>query len=186
MSPEQLARIYACPLPRAALWLPHIEATIDRYAIGDTLPRLSAWLANIGHESARLHYVREIWAPAQCPWQAGYEGRADLGNNQVGDGHRFMGRGLIQITGRANYRACGAALGLPLEDDPDLLEQPEYAAASAGWFWQANGLNRYADIGDFDGVCDLINRGRKTEREGDANGYADRLDLYRMALKVLG
>lgn len=71
----------------------------------------------------------EIWGPT--PAQSRYEGRKDLSNTQPGDGKRFMGRGLIQITGRENYRRAGAALGVPLLDKPELLEQVEWATASA-------------------------------------------------------
>ncbi len=184
MTVDELAAALGVRVDRAAQWHPHIEKAMADCGI-DTPIRQAMFLAQIGHESGHLRYVKEIWNPAQCPWQAKYEGRKDLGNTQPGDGERFMGRGLIQITGRANYRACGDALGLPLEEHPQMLEVPQFAAASAGWFWQANKLNRWADIGDFDGVSDVINRGRKTPQDGDANGYRERLALYHAAQQVL-
>lgn len=181
---SQLARIMQCKESKAALWHAHIVHAMDLFDISTPL-RITAFLAQIGHESGRLTYVRELWNPAQCPWQLRYEGRADLGNAQPGDGMRFMGRGLIQITGRANNRACGEALGLPLEEHPELLEEYDNAACSAAWFWATHGCNQYADIGDLDGVSDVINLGRKTVRVGDSNGYADRLAIYNRAKQVL-
>lgn len=184
MTADDLAAAIGARLERATLWLPHIEQAMQDWDI-DTPVRQAMFLAQIGHESGRLRYVKELWNPDQCPWQLRYERRRDLGNTQPGDGSRFRGRGLIQITGRANYRACGVALGLPLEAQPELLETMHHAAESAGWFWATNKLNRWADTGDFDGVSDVINRGRKTEKEGDANGYEDRLALYHAAQQVL-
>lgn len=93
-----------------------------------------------------------------------YGGR--YGNNLTGDGWRFRGRGLKQITFRANYEACGKALGLDLINNPDLLTEPQNAARSAGWFWKANNLNAFADSGDFTGMTRVIN--------GGLNGLADR------------
>lgn len=176
LNAADLAAILQCPLPRAALWAPHINNTLPRYDIV-TAPRLAAYLAQVGHESARLRYVRELWDPAKCPWQGKYEGRADLGNTQPGDGHRFLGRGLIQITGRDNYRRCAEALGLPLLTDPALLEQPAHAAESAAWFWQSHGLNELADAGNFRRITLRIN--------GGLNGYADRMALFSAARDAL-
>ena len=86
------------------------------------LKRVAAFIAQIGHESGQLKYVKEIWGPTAA--QARYEGRADLGNTVAGDGSKYRGRGLIQITGRANYKACGEALSLDLTNYPELLEKP--------------------------------------------------------------
>ena len=86
------------------------------------LKRVAGFIAQIGHESGQLKYVREIWGPTKA--QTKYEGRADLGNTVAGDGSKYRGRGLIQITGRANYMACGEALGLDLIKQPELLEKP--------------------------------------------------------------
>ena len=106
-----------------------------------------------------------------------YESRADLGNVRPGDGVRFRGRGLLQVTGRANYAACGKALGLDLLAQPELLEQTVNACRSAGWFWQTRGLNALADAGDQLKVTRRIN--------GGVNGLAERLALYQAARKVL-
>jgi hypothetical protein len=106
------------------------------------------------------------------------KGRADLGNTQPGDGAKFKGRGLIQITGRANYKACGAALGLDLETSPALLEQSENAAMSAAWFWNSRHLNAVADAGDVVKATKLINGGNI--------GLQERTELYEEALEIFG
>lgn len=176
MTADQLAAILACPLARAEQWLAPLTAAMEEFHI-DTPARQQAFIAQIGHESGRLQYVRELWNPAQCPWQARYEGRADLGNLNPGDGARFKGRGLIQITGRANYAECGHALGLDLQADPELLEQPDNAARSAAWFWHTRNLNPLADTGDFRLITKRIN--------GGLNGYGERLAILRRAQQVI-
>lgn len=90
---------------------------------------------------------------------------------------RYKGRGLIQVTGRANYERCGDALNLPLLDQPELLEQPIHACSSAGWFWQSHGLNELADSEKFITITRRIN--------GGTNGLAERLRYYQAAKRVL-
>lgn len=182
MTPENLAKAINCPLARAQKWMPFIDHAMKAYGI-DTDARVAAFLANVVHESGRLAYVRELWGPT--PAQQRYEGRIDLGNTQPGDGRKFCGRGLIQVTGRKNYEILGAALKLPLLDHPELLEQPGNAADSAGWFWATNKLNAFADAGDFDGACDKVNFGRKTLKDGDSNGYVERYALWKSLKLVL-
>ncbi|ELY6244241.1 glycoside hydrolase family 19 protein [Cronobacter universalis] len=104
-----------------------------------------------------------------------YGGR--FGNNMNGDGWKYRGRGLKQITFKANYEECGKALGLNLVDSPDLLLQDKYAALSAGWFWKANGCNQFADAGDVNGLTRRIN--------GGLNGLQDRIDRTKRAEGVL-
>ncbi|KAA8726734.1 glycoside hydrolase family 19 protein [Ewingella americana] len=101
-----------------------------------------------------------------------------FGNKAAGDGYKFRGRGLKQITFLDNYLACGRALGIDLISDPDLLLQDEYAARSAGWFWKANNCNRFADPGDFTGLTKCIN--------GGINGLPDRQARLLVAQKALG
>jgi len=137
--------------------------------------RVAAFIAQIGHESGQLVYLREIWGPTSA--QKGYEGRADLGNTVTGDGFKYRGRGLIQVTGRANYAACGEALGLDLINHPELLEQPQHACMSAAWFWATHGLNTLADADKFETITRRIN--------GGLNGQADRLNLWAKASAVL-
>ena len=100
-----------------------------------------------------------------------------MGNTAPGDGWKYRGRGLIQITGKGNYRACGEALGLELVAEPELLEKPQHACMSAAWFWATNGLNTLADAGDLYQITQRINGGQ--------NGATDRQALYTRALKVL-
>ena len=97
----------------------------------------------------------------------------------AGDGSKYRGRGLIQITGRANYKACGEALALDLINEPELLEKPQHACMSAAWFWASRGLNTLADAdaGSFSKITSRINGGQ--------NGAAERQALYAKALKVL-
>jgi len=175
MSADQLAEMLDIPFSLADKWASPLSQAMEEFNI-DTPQRQAAFIAQVGHESGRLRYVREIWGPT--PAQARYEGRADLGNIQPGDGKRFMGRGLIQITGRTNYYQCGAALGLPLTMQPELLEWPINAARSAAWFWDARGLNRFADAGDFFTLTKRIN--------GGTNGLADREELWAAAKLCLG
>ncbi|HHG5650489.1 TPA: glycoside hydrolase family 19 protein, partial [Pseudomonas aeruginosa] len=106
-----------------------------------------------------------------------YALRNGNGDEASGDGWRYRGRGLLQITGRSNYRAAGAGLGQPLEAEPELLEQPEWAALSAAWWWSTRGLNELADQGEFATITRRIN--------GGLNGQAERLALWERAKAVL-
>jgi putative chitinase len=171
---QQLLQILPNAGRNAGVFVPVLNAAMGKYGIV-TRPRIAAFIAQVGHESGQLRYVREIWGPTAQ--QAGYEGRADLGNKVPGDGFKYRGRGLIQITGRANYAACGEALGLDLVNQPTLLEQPQYAAMSAAWFWSTRGLNTLADQGQFAKITRRIN--------GGLTGQDDRQALYDKALKVL-
>ncbi|MDQ3059787.1 MAG: glycoside hydrolase family 19 protein [Pseudomonadota bacterium] len=165
---------------RAAAWQPYLHPACALFSI-DTPRRLAAFLAQIGHESGRLVYVREIWGPTAA--QTRYEGRLNLGNIRPGDGKRYMGRGLIQTTGRANYRTTRDGLRQFLMNVPDFealpaeLEKSDMAAMSAAWYWHSRNLNALADIGDFKNITLKIN--------GGLNGYADRQALYQAALWAL-
>jgi putative chitinase len=166
----QLAEAMDSSLARVNQWVEPLNNAMHRYEI-NTKPRIAAFLAQLGHESGRLFYVREI-ASGEA-----YEGRKDLGNTEPGDGRRFRGRGLIQITGRRNYTLCGIALELDLLNHPELLEKPEHAAMSAAWFWWNHKLNELADAGDFKKITRRIN--------GGYNGLADRIALHASSLKAL-
>jgi putative chitinase len=137
-----------------------------------TVARAAAFLGQILHETGGFQFMVEL-ASGDA-----YEGRADLGNTQPGDGRRFKGRGFIQLTGRANYAAAGRELGLPLEAQPELAAQPGIAARTAVWFWTRKGLNARADAGDVVGITRAIN--------GGTNGLAERQRLTDRALAVLG
>ena len=174
ITPQQLLQILPNAGQVSGVFAPVLNTAMNRYQIVGA-KRVAAFIAQIGHESGQLKYVKEIWGPTKA--QARYEGRADLGNTQPGDGSKFRGRGLIQITGRANYKACGEALGLDLINQPELLEKPQHACMSAAWFWSMKDLNTLADKGDFVKITRRIN--------GGLNGLADRQALYDKALKVL-
>lgn len=193
----------------AVQWLPHISQAAHRYQIDANPRRLAAWLGTIAHESARLtRTVENLNYSAQglaATWPARYAdmtgepnatarriarhpeqianltyaGRMGNGSAGSGDGWRYRGRGLIQITGRSNYAASGIALGLPdLIDTPELLEQPHYAALSAAEWWHRHGCNELADTGDMAAVTRKVN--------GGLTGLDDRLKLYSAAMAYLG
>ena len=170
----QLLQILPNAGRQAGVFVAALNTAMNRYGIVGKA-RVAAFIAQAGHESGQLRYVREIWGPTAQ--QLTYEGRADLGNTVKGDGSKFRGRGLIQITGRANYAACGEALGLDLINQPELLELSQHAAMSAAWFWSTKGLNTLADQGEFTKITRRIN--------GGLTGQADRQALYEKALKVL-
>lgn len=140
----------------------------------DTLLRVRHFIAQIAHESGEFRYVREIYSGKS--YDTGRKA-ANLGNTPEadGDGQKYRGRGLIQITGRSNYQRCSLALfgDTRLLDKPELLEQPDYAVRSACWFWKANNLNALADRDDIRAVTRRIN--------GGYNGIDHRVQLYERA-----
>jgi len=183
MQPQVLQRVYGLKPSLAIAWAPHVQAALDLAEI-NTAQRAACFIAQVGHESGSLRYTREIWGPTTQ--QKRYEpittlaGR--LGNKRPGDGRRYMGRGLIQTTGRANYALTTVMLrrlGIACPDfeaEPQLLELPRWAALSAGLYWRAKQLNRFADAGDFAELTRRIN--------GGYNGLAHRQALYTQALLV--
>jgi putative chitinase len=120
-------------------------------------------------------------AIANCVY-GGTWGAKNLGNKKPGDGWLYRGRGLIQITGLVNYTPCAAALGLDLINQPELLEQPEHAAMSAGWWWANHDLNELADAGRFQDIGSVINTGKPGRLP---HGADERKALYDRALQVL-
>ncbi len=175
---QQLIKILPNAGPKAGVFVPALNAAMGRYQIITPL-RIAAFIAQVGHESGQLRYVRELGNDAYLSKYDTGRLAASLGNTPEADrdGQLYRGRGLIQVTGRANYAACGEALGLDLLNHPELLELPEHAAMSAAWFWGSNGLNRLADSGDFVKITRRIN--------GGTNGLAERQEFYDRALKVL-
>jgi putative chitinase len=130
---EQIAAIlgaYSYDLP----FLPFFAQYLDDF---DTPQKMGMFIAQVGVESGNFRYTAELASGNE------YEGNLGLGNVQVGDGEKFKGRGLIQVTGRANYNACSRSLfgDNRLIVRPQILEQPQYAIASAAWFWNARNLN---------------------------------------------
>jgi putative chitinase len=183
-------------------WLKVLEFTFAKYQI-NTNTRQAAFIGQCQHESNNFKTLEEnlnysagglmrVW-PSRFPDAAiadkyahnpemiankVYGGRADLGNIEDGDGWKFHGRGVIQLTGRANYTVCGQAVGQPFTSDPSLLLEPEWACLSAGWFWNKKNLNSLADIEDWTTMTKRIN--------GGTIGLNDRINKIHKAMDILG
>lgn len=147
-----------------------MEAAMREYGVTNEM-RARMWLAQVGHESGSLVYFEEI-ADGSA-----YEGRADLGNTQPGDGKKYKGRGPIQVTGRYNYTEAGGALNLPLVDQPHLAADPAtHSFRISAWWWQTHGLNEISDTGDVVAATRRIN--------GGTNGLDDRQRRYELARQL--
>lgn len=113
-----------------------------------------------------------------------YADRLGNGNEASGEGWKYRGRGVIQLTGKNNYAAFAKSINKTLDETVTYLETKEGAIESACWFWKTNNLNKWVDAKDFDGLSDCINRGYKTLAIGDAIGYVDRKAKYDLALSL--
>jgi putative chitinase len=203
-SADILQRAGGCPRGLALTWEGPLSAACSLYEI-DTMPRLAAFLAQVGHESAGfartiedLNYsaqgLLDTWPHRFTPELAKemahkadqiaehvYGGR--MGNKDPGDGYRFRGRGLLMTTGRANYEATDELLREHLSYVPNLgvlpetLAEPRWAAYAAAAFWVEHDLNRLADAGAFDKITERVNGGQ--------NGAADRRARYVKAKAAL-
>jgi putative chitinase len=150
-------------------------AHFQDYGLLDNPLRLAHFLAQTGHESGGFVYMKELGGPA---YFKKYDGRKDLGNVHPGDGAKFSGRGILQLTGRSNYRAYGAALGMDFEANPEQVAQPAIGLLVALHYWQTHKLNALADADDIVNITRKIN--------GGSNGLADRkLRLVRAKALVL-
>lgn len=182
-----------------AKWLDPLNFTFDKYEI-NTPKRQAGFIGQCQHESGNfktleenLHYsaaaLMRVW-PSRFPDQATanqyannpekiankvYAGR--MGNTEDGDGWKYHGRGVIQLTGKDNYMFCGQAIKLDLMDNPDLLLEPMNAMLSAGWFWNKRGLNAAADVSGWEEVTRKIN--------GGVLGLDDRIAKITKALQIL-
>lgn len=132
--------------------------------------RLCHFLAQAAHETDGFRTLEEYGGPA---YFVRYEGRRDLGNTQAGDGIRYHGRGIFQLTGRANYRRFGQVLGIDLEAEPERAKEPAVALSVAFAYWRERGLTAAADADDIERVTKLINGGR--------NGLAARTRYLKLA-----
>lgn len=179
-----LTRIYGISTANAGAWLSPIKEALILSEC-DSKQRIACWLAQIGHESGRLRYTKEVWGPSksQLRYELGTTLAARLGNVNPGDGYRYLGRGLIQITGRSNYAMTTVKLRKYIKDVPDfealpsLLQLKPWSAMSAAIYWRTKNLNRWADNHDFAELTRRIN--------GGYNGMADRQALLTRALIVL-
>jgi putative chitinase len=162
-------------------WLEPLNETFDKYEI-NTPKRQACFIGQCMHESGGFKLLKEnlnysakglvaTW-PSRFPdleYAAEYERKPEriankvysgrMGNTEDGDGAKYIGRGLIQLTGKDNYKAVTEALGVDLLATPHLLEEPRYAALSAGWFWNKKGLNALADANDIETMTKRINGG---------------------------
>lgn len=180
-------------------WFEPLQETFEKYQI-NTPKRQACFIGQCMHESGGFKFLREnlnysakalmnTW-PSRFPdmdtaekyerqpekiANKVYSGR--MGNTEDGDGAKFIGRGLIQLTGKDNYRAFGEAIGEDLVANPQLVEEPRYAALSAGWFWNKRGLNALADTMDITTLTVRINGGKI--------GIDDRIAKINKALDIL-
>lgn len=146
LSLEQLRTVMPnCSEMRATELLPHLNKAMAEADI-TTPQRQAAFLAELAFVTGQLNLLEEPDSGEQ------FEGREDLGNVRPGDGPRYKGRGPLLLTGRANYRAAGKALGIDLENNPELAADPEVGFRVAGWYWTSRDLNAVADTGDFEEV----------------------------------
>jgi len=201
MTEDQFRQLLPDASPQAGVFFGPLAAAMREFGIEGPL-REAAFLAQVLHESARLTRLEESFryspprlqavfgkyfptAASACAYAGQpqkianrvYASRMGNGDEASGDGWRFRGRGLLQITGRSNYRHCGAELGLDLLSDPDRLAQPDGACRSAAWFWANANLNAWADEGDILAITRAIN--------GGSNGLAERIALYQVCLGAL-
>lgn len=179
MDAKTLATCTGATAIRADAWALPITSAMSMYQI-NTPARQAAFLAQIGYESGGMNWTTELWEPtdAQKEYEPPSAKASQLGNTQPGDGYLFRGRGLIQITGRANYDAVGRALCLDCTANPALLTQPEWAAQSAAWWWSMHGLNALADADNYEAITRAIN--------GGLTGYVGRCTLWAQAKQALG
>lgn len=198
LTPAILTRIApACRDPKG--WAPILDDAAWEWSIRSPA-RLAYWVAQLAHESQQFNRLVEnlnysadgllrMWPrrfadvadeyahqPVKIANRA-YAGRMGNRDEASGDGWRYRGRGLVMITFHQNYLNCGDALGVDLLAAPEQLEAPVMAARSAGWYWGANALHRYADQGDFKGLTRAIN--------GAETGMADREQFLARAIEAL-
>jgi putative chitinase len=213
MTKEQLAACTGCKPETAAPWLADLSDAMGCYGIA-TPKRQAAFLAQVGTETGlrvkeeNLNYSAERLMKvfpryfvsmdvaslyAGKPEKIGsrvYGTRMGNGDEASGEGYRYRGRGLIQLTGKENYTACGKALGLDLVGKPELLKEQRFAAMSAAWFWEWKKLNEAADFDDFGLTCYLVNGGPKDWRDklalGQMDWWDERFRLWGEAKKALG
>ena len=180
-------------------WFEPLQETFEKYQI-NTPKRQACFIGQCMHESGGFKFLREnlnysakalmnTW-PSRFPdadtaekferqpekiANKVYSGR--MGNTEDGDGAKYIGRGLIQLTGKDNYKAFGEAIGEDLVANPQLVEEPRYAALSAGWFFNKRNLNALADVMDIETMSKRIN--------GGTIGMADRIAKINKALDIL-
>lgn len=194
-----------CPKTKKNVLTGYVEPlniTAEYYEMFENIKRIAGFLAQIAHESGGFNFVIEnlnysadglrktfpkYFSTQELASQYArqpdkianrvYANRMKNGDEASGDGFKFRGRGLIQLTGRDNYTRFSEALGISLEETIQYLETPNGAVVSAGWFWDNNKLNAYCDRDDFIGLTKRIN--------GGTIGLEDRKHHYKLALQKL-
>ncbi len=162
---------------RAETFHPLLRSFMSRYEI-NTHARICCFLATVAVETAEFRFLQELWGPTQA--QLRYEPPSrkarQLGNTEQGDGYRFRGRGLIQITGRYNYRVLSEAFEVGFVSAPDQLCEPKWATRSACWWWWQNDCNKIADTMGIEGVSKRVNLGN--ENHPSTPNHMDRRQNY--------
>jgi putative chitinase len=200
ISADQLRKIMPAAGYHASVYAGPLDAAMVRFSI-DTPKRAPKFLAQVARESAQLICVEESLNYSAAGLMGEWPGHFDLqtaaayahqpqkianrayasrmgnGDEASGDGWKYRGRCLLQITGKDGYKACGEALGLDLVTNPDLLLQPDNAALAAAWYWCSRGLNALADTGAFNEITHRIT--------GSFNDVQVRNDFLVVALKTL-
>ncbi len=188
------------PLDKANAVLTHFHQTLEEFGI-DTPIRQAAFIAQTACESQYHKFVESLWYSPQrltvvwpkvftvekaalyaaSPEKLAnfiYAGVNGNGNEASGDGWKYRGRGVIQTTGRWNYKVCGEGIGFDLINSPEILEDPLQAFRSGGWYWKSHDLNPFADREDVLAITKIIN--------GGTNGLPERKQYYARAKAVLG
>jgi putative chitinase len=198
---DLLVNAKLCDAGAANKWAPYLDVAAEKFGI-NTPARVAGWLAQCGHESGHFRYLEEnlnysadrlqvIFGKYFTPIEAAayarqperianrvYANRLGNGSELSGDGFKYHGRGLIQLTGKSNYKLYGEAVGAPeVLISPELLTQPQHAAMSAAWFWASHKLNEVADTKDVEKMTRIVN--------GGTNGLAERKELYAKLSEVL-
>jgi len=200
LTKEQLAQIIG-KNPYLDHWFDALSRALPDYEI-NTPKRVAAFIAQCAHESGGFNFIKEnlnykaeslvrVWPRYFNAGNAAqyahnqekianraYAGRMGNGPEESGDGWKFCGRGLIQLTGRSNYQAFADSLQISIDDASEYLKTFEGCVQSACWFWEANNLNQFADSGDITTMTKRIN--------GGTLGLDDRIKHYQHALQVFG
>jgi putative chitinase len=205
---EQLTQLFP-ETENLEQWHQALTQLLPDYGI-DTCERQAAFIAQCAHESNNFQTIRENLNYRAASLQRVfpkyfstqeladeyanrqekianrvYANRMGNGDEASGDGYRYCGRGAIQITGKDNYQLFADSIQCSLQDVVVYMSTFEGAIQSACWFWETNNLNKFVDANDFDGLCDTVNLGHKTEKVGDAIGYQDRLAKYTQIKAIL-
>lgn len=179
VSLEQLQVIMPNSKARASVFLEPLNTAMREFGI-DTPLRIASTLSQIAVESGELRYTSELATGIT------YEFRSDLGNTQRGDGRKYKGQGLIQITGKNNFIALMIALNIDCVEHPEIVAEPVNACRSACWFLATHDCFKWMDVGNNQAVSGIVNTGSPTRAPEKINGLKERMKYYQVAKNVLG